>query len=48
MFESLDDHIKHDVEREDSKRARVIKWVVTIVVALVIFAGLYLGVRLIG
>jgi hypothetical protein len=48
MFESLDDHIKHDTDQEVSRRERVIRWVAIIVVSLVIFGGLYMGVRLIG
>ena len=46
MFESLDDHM-HDIDHEVSMRARVIRWVAYVVVALVVFGGLYFGIRLI-
>ena len=46
MFESLDDVIKHDDEVETTKQARMMKWLTIIVVAVVVFGGLYLGLRL--
>lgn len=46
MFESLDDVIKHDDEVETTKQARYLKWLTILVVSVVIFGGLYLGLRL--
>jgi hypothetical protein len=46
MFESLDDTMKHDEEAVTSKRERILKWVLVGVVSLVLFGGLYMGVRL--
>jgi hypothetical protein len=46
MFESLDDTMKHDEEAVTSKKERILKWVLVGVVSLVLFGGLYMGVRL--
>jgi len=47
MFESLDDQIKHDTDLEVSKRERVIRWVAIVIVSLLVFGGLFFGVRLV-
>lgn len=46
MFESLDDRIKQDEMQESTQKERILKWVVTGLLAVVIFAGLYMGVKL--
>ena len=46
MFESLDDHMKHDRQVERSKRERVIVPLAIVVLSVILFVGLYLGVRL--
>jgi len=46
MFESLDDQMKHDEQETVSPRERIMKWVLTGVVAVLLFGGLYMGVRL--
>ncbi len=46
MFESLDDVIKHDEEVATTKQARLLKWLTIIIVSLILFGGLYLGLRL--
>ncbi len=46
MFESLDDVIRHDDEVATTKQARWLKWFTIIVVSVVVFGGLYLGLRL--
>lgn len=46
MFESLDDQMKHDAQETTTPRERVIKWVLTGIVAVLLFGGLYMGVRL--
>jgi len=48
MFESLDEHMKHDADLEVSPRERVIRWVAILIVSLLVFGGLYFGVRLAG
>ena len=46
MFETLDDRMKHDEEEVTTPRERMMKWVLSAIVAIVIFGGLYMGVRL--
>ncbi len=47
MFDSLDEQMKHDEDLETSKRERMIRWVAVGILSMLLFAGLYLGVRLI-
>lgn len=44
MFDSLDEQMKHDRERESSKKERMMMWAVIAVVSVALFAGLLLGV----
>lgn len=46
MFESLDDTIKHDNAADSSKAARFLRWGLTLALAVLLFSGLYLCVRL--
>jgi hypothetical protein len=46
MFETLDDRMKHDDAEETSPRERYLKWFLAAVVSVVVFGGLYMGVRL--
>jgi hypothetical protein len=48
MFDSLDEQIKHDEHEQTSNRDRIIKWLIVAIVSIFVFAGLYLGVRLVG
>jgi hypothetical protein len=48
MFDSLEDKIKQDVAAEVSRRERIAKGVVTSVLAIVLFGGLYFAVRMLG
>lgn len=48
MFDSLDEQIKHDEHEQESNRDRILKWLVIALISIVVFAGLYLGVRLVG
>lgn len=47
MFESLDEQIKHDIEAQSSKTQRVLMYLAIVVAAVILFGGLYFGVRLI-
>jgi hypothetical protein len=46
MFESLDDHIKQDTAAESTRLERLLRWVVAFVIGVLVFGGLYFGVRL--
>lgn len=46
MFESLDDQMKHDEQETVTPRERWIKWVLVGIVSILLFGGLYMGVRL--
>ena len=46
MFDSLSDRIKADEHLEVNNTERVIRWAVVIVLSVLLFGGLYFGVRL--
>ncbi len=46
MFETLDDHIKHDTEQESTRTERLLKWALALVVTVLMLGGLYFGVRM--
>jgi hypothetical protein len=46
MFESLDDRMKQDDAEVSTPKERIAKWILVGVVSLVLFGGLYMGVRL--
>jgi hypothetical protein len=46
MFESLDEHMKLDDQKEVSARERMFRWGLGLVVSILVFGGLYLGVHL--
>jgi len=46
MFESLADRIREDDHKEVNNTERVIRWVVVAVVSVLLFSGLYFGVRM--
>ena len=46
MFDSLSDQMKHDLDQQTPKSQRVIEYVLVAVVSIVIFGGLYMGIRL--
>jgi hypothetical protein len=48
MFDSLADRIKEDEHKEETSTARMVRWLITAVVALTLFGGLYYGVRMLG
>lgn len=45
MFDSLSDQMKHDLDQETPKSQRIIEYVLVAVVSIVIFGGLYMGIR---
>jgi hypothetical protein len=48
MFEGLDEQMKHDDKAAVSFKERLLKWIVGAVIALVVFGGLYIGLRLLN
>ncbi len=46
MFESLDEQIRIDEHKMTSNRQRMMVYLLTLLVAIVIFGGIYLGVHL--
>jgi hypothetical protein len=46
MFESLDEQLKLDAHKSTSSTERAMRWVIGIVVALIVFGGLYWGVHM--
>jgi len=45
MFESLDEHIKHDDQAEASVKERVLKYVMISAVSIVLVGGLFAAVQ---
>jgi len=48
MFDSLADRIREDQRKEVNSTERVIRWVAVGVVSVLLFGGLYYGVRMLG
>ena len=46
MFDSLSDRIKADDHQEVNNTERFIRWAVVIVLSVLLFGGLYFGVRM--
>jgi hypothetical protein len=46
MFDSLADRIREDEHQEVTTTERYIRWAAVIVISIVLFGGLYMGVRL--
>ncbi|MBZ5626802.1 MAG: hypothetical protein LAQ69_50215 [Acidobacteriia bacterium] len=47
MFDSLADRIREDNHKEVNSTQRVIFWVALTLISIVVFGGLYYGVRMI-
>ena len=46
MFDSLDDQMKIDQKKESSPTERWLRWAVVAIVSILLFGGLYYGVRM--
>jgi hypothetical protein len=44
MFDSLDDQMKADLNRESTPQQRMLRWAAVAVASVVLFGGLILGV----
>ncbi len=47
MFDSLDEQIKSDLHKQTTNTQRIMLWVVVAIASILLFGGLYYGVRLI-
>ncbi len=45
MFDSLDDQMKRDLEKESTQSERMIRYAAVAVASIVLFGGLLLGVQ---
>jgi hypothetical protein len=45
MFDSLSDQIKHDLDEQTPRSKRIMEYLLVGVVSVVIFGGLYMGIR---
>jgi hypothetical protein len=48
MFESLTDQMKQDDRQQVRTSERIIRWAVVTVLSVLLFGGLYFGIRLVG
>jgi hypothetical protein len=46
MFESLDEQIKLDDHKSTSNTERIVRWLLVIAIALIVFGGLYWGMHM--
>jgi hypothetical protein len=46
MFDSLADRIREDEHNEVNNTERYLRWAAVVVLSIVLFGGLYMGVRL--
>ena len=48
MFDSLDEQMKKDDDRVNSGTARILRWALYVLAAVLVFGGLIVGVRSFG
>ena len=48
MFDSLDEQMAKDENKVSSPRERILRWVIYVVAAVLIFGGLIVGFRSLG
>ena len=46
MFDSLADRIREDDQKEVNSKERIVKWIAISVLSVLLFGGLYMGVRM--
>ncbi|MGH9674636.1 MAG: hypothetical protein ACRD44_15765 [Bryobacteraceae bacterium] len=46
MFDSLDEQMKQDAKAASTTKERVLEWIAIVAVSIVVFGGLWFGVRL--
>jgi hypothetical protein len=45
MFDSLDEQLKLDAHKSTTSTERIVRWVLMIIIALIVFGALYWGVH---
>jgi hypothetical protein len=48
MFDSLDETMKKDAQEQTSNKERMMLWLAVAAASILVFCGLYFGVRVIG
>lgn len=48
MFDSLDEQIRSDDHRMLTRRERLVRWTLIVLVSIVVFGGLYVAVQTAG
>jgi len=48
MFDSLDETMKHDEDEVTSPKEKILRYVTIALVSVLVFGGLYYGVRALG
>lgn len=48
MFDSLDETMKHDAQVQTSPRERMVKYIVTAVVSVIVVGGVLMAIRMLG
>ncbi len=46
MFDSLAERIREDEHKEVNQTERIVRWVVVAVLSILLFGGLYMGIRM--
>jgi hypothetical protein len=46
MFDSLADRIREDEHKEVNQTERIVRWVVVGVLSILLFGGLYMGIKM--
>jgi len=47
MFETLEDQMKIDEQKATTKRERLIRWALIVLLSIILFGSLYFGIHLI-
>lgn len=48
MFDSLDEQMKKDQDRESTNKQRLLLWLAIAIASIIVFGGLYIGVSKLG
>ena len=48
MFDSLDEQMKKDLDKQTTSRQRMLLWLAVAAASIIVFGGLIIGVRMMG